>query len=243
MIKKVSSRHPFTILEMIVATGLLSVILFTLLSMLDISQKTMERGVSTLGVMDEARAVLDMIESHVTCVDYASYIEKNPENQSSTTNLADSVLFTTSRGNKLTVFTTQAGRLPRFCKVVYELDDNDLIMKVQRYNEQGHELEKPPSVERTLLTNVVSFKVNIEKYERLGDNAQYPKRVTIELELVDDDTRKLGYKNFKDAQEEVLQIEEIKKKIGEKAFRNRTYHFTRVVALEPPELQTVTINE
>lgn len=243
MIKKVSSRHPFTILEMIVATGLLSVILFTLLSMLDISQKTMERGVSTLGVMDEARAVLDMIESHVTCVDYASYIEKNPENQTSTTNLADSVLF--AKGNKsLTVFTTQAGRLPRFCKVVYELDGNDLIMKVYCYDEQEHSLEGSPSVERTLLTNVYSFKVNIEKYTDLGDDVpQYPKRVTIELELVDDDTRKLGYKNFKDAQEEVLQIEEIKKKIGEKAFRNRTYHFTRVVALEPPELQTVTINE
>ena len=74
---KFLNQRSFTILEMLVALGLLSVIMFSLLSMLDQSQKAMEKGVSQMDVMEEARTVLDQIKNHVICVDYKGAVEKD----------------------------------------------------------------------------------------------------------------------------------------------------------------------
>ena len=63
--KNNKTKRYFTVLEMLIAMGLLSVIMFTLLSMLDQSQNVMTRGVSQLNVVDEARVVLDQIENDI----------------------------------------------------------------------------------------------------------------------------------------------------------------------------------
>lgn len=252
MKNKLTPRHPFTVLEMIVATGLLSVILFTLLSMLDISQKTMERGVSNLGVVEDARLALDLIEDHVTCVDYAGYIEKNPdgainESDSPFEIAARRVLYAgseknnSSEGNSLTVFTTQSGRLSRTCKVKYTKRGNELIQEMELYDD-ANGCWSGESTTRTLLTNVIDFKVNIEHYTKLGA-VRPPKQVTIELLLLDDDTRKLGYKSLDDAKEKKLNTDKIESAIGKDALKHRYAHFTRIVALEPPEIQNTFANE
>ncbi|MBE6407633.1 MAG: hypothetical protein E7038_03405 [Lentisphaerae bacterium] len=220
----------FTILEMLVAMGLLSVIMFALLSMLDQSQKAMTKGVSQMDVVEEARAVLDQIENDVTCVDYKNAVEKDRRSNDPLQFALNNVLVT--KDGSLELYTTRAGRLPRFCKVLYRKSGHNLIMETKTYDEKYHSWVE--ETDRTLLTNVLAFNVDVERYSNLGEY-KYPKKVTIELQLLDDETRKLGYKNIQDAEKKKINEEEIKRKIGTDAYKARAARFSRVVSLEPPE--------
>lgn len=238
----------FTILEMLVALGLLSVIMFSLLSMLDQSQKAMEKGVSQMDVMEEARTVLDQIENHVVCVDYKGAVEKDalPQNKDPRQFALNNVLVAQEGPNgRLEIYTTQTGRLPRSVKVRYRKSGHRLIMESSTYDEKDNSwrVEKP----RTLLTNVLAFNVKVERYDEndVGVNATFPKLVTIELQLLDDETRKLGYKSVADAEKKSINEEEIKKKLrNDSAYKARAARFSRMVSLEPPEsIPESTTNE
>lgn len=231
--KNNKTKRYFTVLEMLIAMGLLSVIMFTLLSMLDQSQNVMTRGVSQLNVVDEARVVLDQIENDITCVDYKNAKLKDSHN---VTNPREQVLVKTDKG--FMVYTSRPGRLPLLCKVIYEKNGYNLIAKTKTYDEEHKSWVTPENEDeegRILLTNVLAFNVHIEKYQNLGDENKYPQKVTVELQLIDDETRRLGYSKIEDKKDKPINEETIKKKIGKDAFEARAARFSRVVSLEPPE--------
>ena len=231
--KNNKTKRYFTVLEMLIAMGLLSVIMFTLLSMLDQSQNVMTRGVSQLNVVDEARVVLDQIENDITCVDYKNAKLKDSHN---VTHPQEDVLVKTSRG--FMVYTSRPGRLPLLCRISYEKVGYKLVVKTKTYDEKNKSWVTPENEDdngRTLLTNVLAFNVHIEKYQNLGDENKYPQKVTVELQLIDDETRRLGYSNIEDKKNKPINVEKIKNKIGEDAFEARAARFSRVVSLEPPE--------
>ena len=231
--KNNKTKRYFTVLEMLIAMGLLSVIMFTLLSMLDQSQNVMTRGVSQLNVVDEARVVLDQIENDITCVDYKNAKLKDSHN---VTHLQEDVLVKTSRG--FMVYTSRPGRLPLLCKVSYEKEGYKLVVKTKTYDEKNKSWVTPENEDdngRTLLTNVLAFNVHIEKYQNLGDENKYPQKVTVELQLIDDETRRLGYSKIEDKKDKPINEEKIIQKIGSDAFKARAARFSRVVSLEPPE--------
>lgn len=231
--KNNKTKRYFTVLEMLIAMGLLSVIMFTLLSMLDQSQNVMTRGVSQLNVVDEARVVLDQIENDITCVDYKNAKLKDSHN---VTHPQEDVLVKTSRG--FMVYTSRPGRLPLLCKISYEKEGYKLVVKTKTYDEKNKSWVTPENEDdngRTLLTNVLAFNVHIEKYQNLGDENKYPQKVTVELQLIDDETRRLGYSNINDKKDKPINEEKIKNKIGKDAFDARAARFSRVVSLEPPE--------
>lgn len=223
----------FTVLEMLIAMGLLSVIMFALLSMLDQSQKAMTRGVSQLNVVDEARVVLDQIENDITCVDYKNAKLKDSHNVS---HPQDDVLKKTSKG--FIVYTTRPGRLPLLCKVTYEKNNHELVVKTMTYDEKSKTWVRPENEDdkgRVLLKNVLAFNVHIEKYQNLGSENKFPQKVTVELQLIDDETRRLGYSSDLDKKEKKINEEKIIKKIGTEAYKARAARFSRVISLEPPE--------
>lgn len=231
--KNKRSKKYFTVLEMLIAMGLLSVIMFSLLSMLDQSQKAMSKGMSRLNVTDEARIVLDQIENDITCIDYKNALLKDAHNVS---HPQDDVLKKTARG--FSIYTTRPGRLPLLCKISYEKEGYKLVVKTKTYDEKKKSWVTPENEDengRILLTNVLAFNVHIEKYQNLGDENKYPQKVTVEIQLIDDDTRKLGYSGPEDSQNKPINEEKIIKKIGEDAFKARAARFSRVVSLEPPE--------
>lgn len=245
---KLLNQRSFTILEMLVALGLLSVIMFSLLSMLDQSQKAMEKGVSQMDVMEEARTVLDQIENHVICVDYKGAVEKDaiPKGRNPRQFALYDVLKEQEGPNgKLEIYTTQTGRLPRSSKITYKKSGYRLIMESSTYDEKDNAWR--PEATRTLLTNVLAFNVKIERYDEndVGANATFPKLVTVELQLLDDETRKLGYKSVADAEKKSIDEAEIKKKLrSDSAYKARAARFSRIISLEPPEtIPDSTTNE
>lgn len=228
-------RH-FTVLEMLISMGLLSVIVFTLLSMLDQSQTAMNKGVSQLDVIEEARIVLDQIENDITCIDYENAIAKDSHDVEDP---RTDVLKVVNSGNSFTVYTTRAGKLPRFCKVSYKKSGYKLLMDIETYDESDGSFRQEPT--RTLLTNVLGFKVSVVNYESLGAGNEYPQKVMIELQLLDSETRRIGYTKVDDEAERVINESLIKERLGKKdkaageaAFKARAARFTRVVSLQPP---------
>lgn len=233
--KNKRSKKYFTVLEMLIAMGLLSVIMFTLLSMLDQSQKAMTKGVSRLNVVEEARVVLDQIENDITCVDYAEAVLKDPLRVKKP---QDDVLFVANGGESLTVYTTRTGSLPILCRVTYEKRGYNLHVITKEYDMADKSFKTPknedPDKGRILLTNVLAFKVHVWKYDNLGKENEYPQQVNIELQLIDDETRQLGYSSAKDSIEKPINVTEIENKIGTDAFKARAARFSRVVSLPPP---------
>ncbi len=237
--KMKKSKKYFTVLEMLTAMSLLSVIMYALLSMLDQSQSAMNKGMSRLSVTDEARSVLDQIENDITCVAYQDALEKDSHNVSS---MQDHVLKTTANGFQ--VYTSRPGRLPLLCKVSYEKAGNNLVVKTSTFDEGDGSWKAPanePAGGRILLTNVLAFEVRMDRYSGLGadkdGNANnFPMKVTVDLQLIDDETRKLGYTSINDSKTKPINRNEIEKKLGDKsAFNARAARFSRVVTLAPPE--------
>ena len=136
------------------------------------------------------------------------------------------------------VYTSRPGRLPLLCRISYEKVGYKLVVKTKTYDEKNKSWVTPENEDdngRTLLTNVLAFNVHIEKYQNLGEENKYPQKVTVELQLIDDETRRLGYSNIEDKKNKPINEEKIKNKIGKDAFDARAARFSRVVSLEPPE--------
>lgn len=234
MKKNLLKIRAFTILELLVAMGLLSVIMFALTEMLDQSQKSMRLGVSKMDVVEEARIVLDQIENDITCLDYKSAVEKAKRPEDDPLDFAmNNTFVVTKNGSTVQFYTTRAGRMPRFCQVKYEYNSTKytLGMSIQTYDESNGTWRK--EADRILLTNVQDFHIEPEYYEELG-KYKYLKKVTVELKLIDSETRELGYSTFSDKKEKKINSSVIVRKIGGDAFEARAARFSRVVSLEPP---------
>ena len=264
MKKIYAKKQHFTILEMFVSMGLLSVILFALLSMLDQSQKITMIGISKMTVTEEARIVLDQIENDITSIDYPNAIDKDrdPDDDKDTYALNDVITCdddnTSNRkdsGDCLTILCSRPGKLSQFSKIIYEYSPSEykLTLTVVPWEEELVDVvdkktgktekalvgdwARDKKEERTLLENVIDFNVSIETYDY--DNLQYPKKVTIEIQLLDDETRKLGYKSYQDAENQKIDMDLIEKRLGangKEALKARFARFSRVVSLPPPEM-------
>ncbi len=79
MMKKIKSAHCFTLLEMLLAMALLSIIMFTLLSMMTQTQKAVSTGVSKMNASEDARLVLNMMEADLNCMDFVKAKQLNQD--------------------------------------------------------------------------------------------------------------------------------------------------------------------
>lgn len=236
MKKTTLKKHQFTILEILVAMGLLSVIMYSLLSILDQSQKAMSVGVSLMSVTEDARVVLDQLENDITCIDYQSAILKDKRpNDDPMTYALNKVLDCSSADDSsdFTVLTSRPGKLSQFCKVRYFKSGYELRMKIQVYDEAN--LAWGPEKEQVLLDNVMDFNVSFTRYDVSG-MPEFPQQVTVELQLLDEETRKLGYDDYESAKKKTIDLNRIREKIGADALQARYIRFTRVISLQPPEL-------
>ncbi len=132
----------FTLLEMLMAMGLLSLIMYSLLSMLGQTQKAMSIGISKINGSEDARLVLNMIESDLQCIDFNTAESMGMQQGAVNSPERNQVLFL-GDGTKtdhdgdiilISMCCTREGTGGQFGKVVYAVRDTDeepnrLIMK------------------------------------------------------------------------------------------------------------------
>ncbi len=90
MVKTMKLKRHFTLLEMLLAMGLLSLIMYSLLSMLSQTQKSMTVGVSKMNASEDARLALNMMESDLSCIDYSTADDMQMNYKDVLTDLQDS---------------------------------------------------------------------------------------------------------------------------------------------------------
>ena len=104
-------KFSFTILEMLMATGLLSLIVYSLLSMLNQTQKTTSLGISKMNIFEDARTVIGIIETDIGAADFFTDKGDNYDN--------NDVIKIEDNGETLEVLTKRMGTLDQLCRVVY----------------------------------------------------------------------------------------------------------------------------
>lgn len=230
-------KFSFTILEMLMATGLLSLIVYSLLSMLNQTQKTTSLGISKMNIFEDARTVIGIIETDIGAADFFTDKGNKYDN--------DDVIKIKNDGETLEVLTKRMGTLDQLCRVVYSYNKSKytLTMEVYRWIEDDLAFERNPSHKAILLKNVAKFKIDQEVLQQLstsGDGSYQkalhglPHTLILQMALLDEDTLRLGYKSLKDAEENNIDETRIKKALGNSndALIQRYQYFTRVIPVD-----------
>lgn len=232
-------KFSFTILEMLMATGLLSLIVYSLLSMLNQTQKTTSLGISKMNIFEDARTVIGIIETDIGAADF--FTDKGDKYDN------DDVIKIKNNGETLEVLTKRMGTLDQLCRVVYSYDKSKytLTMKVYRWIEDDQDFEDDdnPSHNAILLKNVAKFRIDQEVLQQSsasGDGSYQkaldglPHTLILQMALLDEDTLRLGYKSLKDAEENNIDETRIKKALGNSndALIQRYQYFTRVIPVD-----------
>lgn len=231
-------KFSFTILEMLMATGLLSLIVYSLLSMLNQTQKTTSLGISKMNIFEDARTVIGIIETDIGAADF--FTDKGAEYNNN-----KKVIQISPDGETLEVLTKRMGTLDQLCRVVYSYNKSKytLTMEVYRWIEDDLAFERNPSHKAILLKNVAKFKIDQEVLQQLstsGDGSYQkalhglPHTLILQMALLDEDTLRLGYKSLKDAEENNVDETRIKKALGNSndALIQRYQYFTRVIPVD-----------
>lgn len=235
----------FTVVEMMVALVLFSVIMVILLSLMTQSQNIMQRGVSKANAFEDATLVLNRMADDFTCADFS--LETDPIYFNESGEIQYSTIVVTR--DTCTILTRRYDNgSSALCKVVYILEDNVLTETVYNYQSNGFSRADT----RTLLKNVVEFNIitSKETFENQnsssaqsgetrnifdtteGDDGFHPFYVTIRLALMDDETRRIGI-NQKNANDPDYSpsAQDIRSKIGADKFDARLRVLTRTVSL------------
>lgn len=238
-------KRSFTVVEMMVALILFSVIMFVLLSLMTQAQNIMRRGVSKANVFEDAMIVLNRIGDDLSCADFTLETEeayfKNGTPHLSTLEVEP---------NKCTILTRRYDGTSMLCKVEYVLQSNSLRERVYNFDKDENDFEITPSSEQTLLENVVALEViaGSKSYETIDQNDEinpndgkaefdtreenfHPFYVTIRLVLMDDDTRIQGATQQQIQDNDYPSSSTIKNKIGSKKFNASVRVFTRTITL------------
>lgn len=236
-------KFSFTILEMLMATGLLSLIVYSLLSMLNQTQKTTSLGISKMNIFEDARTVIGIIETDIGAADFFTDKGDNYDNNKK-------VIQISPDGETLEVLTKRMGTLDQLCRVVYSYNKSKytLTMEVYRWIEDDLAFERNPSHKAILLKNVAKFKIDQEVLSAPGEDGSYqqaldglPHTLILQMALLDEDTLRLGYKSLKslkDAEENneenIVDETRIKKALGnsDEALIQRYQYFTRVIPVD-----------
>lgn len=243
---KFKSKRCFTVVEMMVALTLFSVIMFILLSLMTQSQNIMQRGTSKANVYEDAMMILNRMGDDLTCADFSletddAYLDSEGYVQFSTI---------AAEPNKCTILTRRYEGTSILCKVEYELTDNKLRERVYKFDTSRNDFSNTPSSNETLLDNVVAFDViaSNRTYEEQDsdteikpdkakvtfdtvDNEYHPFYVTVRIVLMDDETRNIGRTQREIAQNKYPSPGDIKSRIGTDKFNARLRVLTRTVSL------------
>lgn len=245
---KFKSKNYFTVVEMMVALILFSVIMFILLSLMTQSQNIMQRGTSKANVFEDAMMVLNRMGDDLTCADFS--LETSAEYLDSDGKIRFSAI--TSEPSKCTILTRRYEGTSMLCKVEYEVKNNRLVERVYKFESSRNDFSNEPASEEELLDNIVAFDViaSDASYENQedGENAinpdkarvnfdtvddeHHPLYVTIRLVLMDDETRNIGITQ-QDASDPNYSPSpgDIRSRIGTDMFNARLRVLTRTVTL------------
>ncbi len=212
-------RQNFTVLEMLVAMALLSIILYSLVMMLDQTQKTMEVGLNKITVAEQARLILDMMENDLNTVDIKTtktfgdetvgWLEVGKVSSHKgafSINSADSKGI--AGGEAFRVFSTRTSTIPMFCMITYYWHDYRLYTRtVEQPNLRGatkqqtllfseYESDDRNAVNELLMDGVYIFRVtgtlSDDELDTDAERDVYD-AVTIEVGILDDTTLRLGW--------------------------------------------------
>lgn len=239
-------KRSFTVVEMMVALILFSVIMFILLSLMTQSQNIMQRGVSKANAFEDAMLVLNRIGDDLACADFSletseAYLDTDGDIQFSTLSVQE---------NKCTILTRRYEGTSVLCKVEYKLNDCKLVERVYKFDTGKNDFYNTPASTETLLDNVVALDViaGAKKHEDLDESGNvdpkdakakfdtvedehHPFYVTIRLVLMDDETRNIGIKQAEIDSNNYPSPTEIRGRIGAKKFDARLRVLTRTVSL------------
>ena len=204
-------KQSFTLIEMLVAMALLSLIMFALVSLMDQTQKAMSQGVSQMEASEDVQIAMDRIERDLSNLLVLSKRKAWESNNAATITAGD---------GKLVVYTMRLKKKPECCKVTYEwkesftdntltgIQDTDartthnvLVETVDYLNAtNGQSQEREESV---LLTGVVdSHGAGSGFYVK--DDIKDDNRLIITLSIADNATKRIGYARPADARQERL---------------------------------------
>lgn len=247
---KSKQKRPFTIVEMMVALILFSVIMAVLLSLMTQSQNIVQRGISKANVYEDATMVLNRMADDFICADFS--LETDPAYLDEGGYIQYSTIVTEQ--DKCTILTRRYDNgTSVLCKVVYELNKNDCTLKETVYNYRTSDFNTAPASRETLLNNVIEFNViagnktfedqdeastqvdpNEAKafFDTADGDGFHPFYVTIRLVLMDEETRKIGIKQA-DANNPNYSpsASDIRSKIGADKLDARLRVLTRTVSL------------
>ncbi len=228
---------PFTVLEMMMAMTLLAIVMFVLISIMDQSQKIVTSGISKINVFEDARSVLDLIENDFACVEF------NPGAWGTSPDDADESIRIPS-SSEITLYTYRSDVITQLCKVSYKFSGSLLKEEKRVWDQSLNNGEGDWSgIEtRNLLINVGNFRVKKmnDDNERTVYDKKYSHKYMIEIALLDEETRRLGYSGTTTAfeqenQEQSVDQSRIQQALGpngSKVYQARLKRFTRVVSLD-----------
>lgn len=164
--KKICKKRSFTLIEMLIAMSLLSMVLYSLVLLLDQTEKAMTNGVAKMKVLEDARLVLDRIQNDIQNIDSVSFHSMFGNNE----------LAIQGDGSMIEIYTTRLlNSTPNLCKVQYSLSGHALQESVTFYDCQELDEGSTPQVlsggytGKILLNNVLYF--NISRQQRRPDDA------------------------------------------------------------------------
>ena len=205
-------KQSFTLIEMLVAMALLSLIMFALVSLMDQTQKAMSQGVSQMEASEDVQIAMDRIERDLSNLLVLSKRKAWESNNAATITAGD---------GKLVVYTMRLKKKPEYCKVTYEwkerftdntltgIQDTDartthnVLVETVDYLDSMSGSTQGQREQSILLTGVVdSHGAGSGFYVK--DDIKDNNRLIITLSVADNATKRIGYARPADARQERL---------------------------------------
>ena len=154
--KKICMKRSFTLIEMLIAMSLLSVIMYVMVVLLEQTNRAASGSTAKMKVCEDARLLLDRIQNDITNMDPTTCHSTFGDTTKTIGEMAG------SGGNGLRIYTSRPLDADvTFCKVEYSKSGKLLKETVTFYDRQKLDSEGVPSVaktvETTLLYNVEAF--------------------------------------------------------------------------------------
>lgn len=231
MKKKRDTKHPFTVLELLIAMSLLSIMVYSLTLLMNQSQRAMSLGVGKMDAFEELRLALDQMENDLNSINISSW-EKHPDNLDENGKIITPA-FTTSGSDSFTVYANRPGVIPQLCKITYSLKQGGEELPQLYVTMENLTFPGSPKKEDVILQNVMDFHIFTlpPKDGKLAARTPwYPSMVILELAVLDSDTVSLGRADV--SRPEKISESKIKNAIGQDAYQKRWRRLVRAVTLD-----------
>jgi len=205
-------KRSFTLIEMLVAMGLLSILVYAMVSLLDQTQKAMSAGVGQMEVTEDAQFVMDRIARDVQNRIPLSKRAAWTSNRTTAVDVADE--------NTLVIITTRIKKKAEYCKVTYQwesaytdkaLDGIGDATSKKTYNvltetvdyldsKDGSSLKTEESIIATGVIDTTGAGAGFY----VKDEIKSKQRLIVTLSMIDRATKNIGYATLNDQKQDKI---------------------------------------